>query len=67
MAASAATIVEIKKDTQQIIDLLLHTVHQGDQVVIMSNGGFENIHQRLIAALQNQIRVCLKNLEDQQK
>jgi UDP-N-acetylmuramate: L-alanyl-gamma-D-glutamyl-meso-diaminopimelate ligase len=53
MAASAATIVEIKKNTQQIIDFLLPTVHQGDQVVIMSNGGFENIHQRLIAALQN--------------
>jgi UDP-N-acetylmuramate: L-alanyl-gamma-D-glutamyl-meso-diaminopimelate ligase len=53
MAASAATIVEIKKDTQQIIDFLLHTVRQGDQVVIMSNGGFENIHQRLIAALEN--------------
>ena len=53
IAASASTLVEIKKDSQQIIESLLHTVHQGDQIVIMSNGGFENIHQRLIAALQN--------------
>jgi UDP-N-acetylmuramate: L-alanyl-gamma-D-glutamyl-meso-diaminopimelate ligase len=53
IAASASTIVKIKKDSQQIIEFLLHTVHQGDQIVIMSNGGFENIHQRLIAALQN--------------
>ena len=53
IAASATTLVEIKKDSQQIIESLTHTVHQGDQIVIMSNGGFENIHQRLIAALQN--------------
>ncbi len=53
IAASATTLVEIKKDSQQIIESLSHTVHQGDQIVIMSNGGFENIHQRLIAALQN--------------
>ena len=53
MAASASTIVEIKKDTQHIIDHLVSTVHQGDQIVIMSNGGFDNIHQRLIQALQH--------------
>jgi len=53
MAASATTIVEIKKDSQQIIDFLLDTAHHGDQIVIMSNGGFENIHQRLIDALQH--------------
>jgi UDP-N-acetylmuramate: L-alanyl-gamma-D-glutamyl-meso-diaminopimelate ligase len=52
MAASASTIVEIKSDAQQIIDYLLQTVRHGDQIVIMSNGGFENIHQRLIQALQ---------------
>ena len=53
IAASASTLVEIKKDSQQIIECLLRTAHPGDQIVIMSNGGFENIHQRLIAALQN--------------
>ncbi len=54
MAASASTIVEIKKDTQQIIDRLLQFCRQGDQVVIMSNGGFDNLHRRLIQAMQNQ-------------
>jgi UDP-N-acetylmuramate: L-alanyl-gamma-D-glutamyl-meso-diaminopimelate ligase len=53
MAETAPTIVEIKTDTQQIIDYLLHNCQPGDQIVIMSNGGFDNIHQRLIQALQN--------------
>ena len=52
MAAAATTIVEIKKDTQQIIDQLLRCCQPGDQVVIMSNGGFDNIHRRLVAAMQ---------------
>jgi UDP-N-acetylmuramate: L-alanyl-gamma-D-glutamyl-meso-diaminopimelate ligase len=53
MAETAPTIVEIKTGTQQIIDYLLHNCQPGDQVVIMSNGGFDNIHQRLIQAMQN--------------
>jgi len=53
MAQSAPTIVEIKNDSQQIIDYLLDNCQPGDQVVIMSNGGFDNIHQRLIDAMQN--------------
>jgi UDP-N-acetylmuramate: L-alanyl-gamma-D-glutamyl-meso-diaminopimelate ligase len=53
MAETAPTIVEIKTDTQQIIDYLLHNYQPGDQVVIMSNGGFDNIHQRLIQAMGN--------------
>ena len=53
LADSAPTIVEIKPDTQQIIDDLLKNCRQGDQVVIMSNGGFDGIHQRLIQAMQN--------------
>jgi len=53
MAESAPTIVEIKTDSQQIIDYLLHNCQPGDQVVIMSNGGFDNIHQRLIDAMHN--------------
>ena len=52
MAETTPTIVEIKSDTQQIIDYLLHNSRPGDQIVIMSNGGFENIHQRLIQTLQ---------------
>ena len=53
MAQSTPTIVEIKTDSQQIIDHLLHNCRPGDQIVIMSNGGFDNIHRRLIQAMQD--------------
>lgn len=53
MAETASTIVEVKNDTQEIIDTLMQTIRPGDQIVIMSNGGFDNIHQRLIQALQH--------------
>ncbi len=51
MAQTAPTIVEIKADAQQIVDTLSQHCQPGDQIVIMSNGGFDNIHQRLVQAL----------------
>ena len=36
---------------QDIIDDVVATARAGDHIVIMSNGGFENIHLRLIQAL----------------
>ncbi len=51
MAQTAPTIVEIKADAQQIVDHLAQICQPGDQIVIMSNGGFDNIHQRLVQAL----------------
>ncbi|MEM7562468.1 MAG: UDP-N-acetylmuramate:L-alanyl-gamma-D-glutamyl-meso-diaminopimelate ligase [Pseudomonadota bacterium] len=44
--------IVIKPDTGQIIQHLVDHCQPGDQIVIMSNGGFDNIHQRLIRALQ---------------
>lgn len=41
----------IFSSTQAIIDYLLARVKKGDHIVIMSNGGFEAIHQRLLDAL----------------
>lgn len=38
-------------DTQSIIQYLVSHSEPGDHVVIMSNGGFEGIHQRLVRAL----------------
>jgi len=38
-------------DTQSIIDFLVKESKTGDLVLIMSNGGFENIHERLLKAL----------------
>ncbi|WP_252177090.1 UDP-N-acetylmuramate:L-alanyl-gamma-D-glutamyl-meso-diaminopimelate ligase [Endozoicomonas sp. 4G] len=34
--------------TEEIIDYLIKTSESGDHLVIMSNGGFEGIHQRLL-------------------
>lgn len=39
-------------DTQVLIDYLAQNARNGDHVLIMSNGGFENIHSRLLAALR---------------
>jgi UDP-N-acetylmuramate: L-alanyl-gamma-D-glutamyl-meso-diaminopimelate ligase len=35
-------------DTDAIIDFLLERAEPGDLILIMSNGGFDNIHQRLL-------------------
>lgn len=39
------------EDTQSIIDFLVKESKTGDLILIMSNGGFENIHERLLKAL----------------
>ena len=38
-------------DTSGIIDQLSRDTRPGDVVIVMSNGGFDNIHERLLAAL----------------
>jgi UDP-N-acetylmuramate: L-alanyl-gamma-D-glutamyl-meso-diaminopimelate ligase len=45
--------MQIFQETDQIIDSLIQSVASGDKVVIMSNGGFEGIHQKLIQALSD--------------
>ena len=50
---SAGTQVLVKNDTNQIIDQLVKDCQAADRIVIMSNGGFDNIHQRLILAMQS--------------
>ena len=44
--------VHVFSSTQAIIDKLLTEVKADDHVVIMSNGGFEGIHQRILDALK---------------
>ena len=39
------------EDTEGIISYVAGMVKPGDAVLIMSNGGFDNIHERLLAAL----------------
>jgi UDP-N-acetylmuramate: L-alanyl-gamma-D-glutamyl-meso-diaminopimelate ligase len=45
---------ELFDETEKLIRSLAARVVAGDQVVIMSNGGFEGIHQRLLDLLQEQ-------------
>jgi len=52
MADSSPTSVEIKADIEAIIQFLVNTCLSGDQIVIMSNGGFDDIHRRLVLAMQ---------------
>ena len=40
-------------DTDSMIAWLLANARSGDHIVIMSNGGFEGLHQRLISALRS--------------
>ncbi len=41
-------------DTGEIIDKLCRDTRPGDVVIVMSNGGFDNIHERLLTALAQQ-------------
>ncbi|MBN1906620.1 MAG: UDP-N-acetylmuramate:L-alanyl-gamma-D-glutamyl-meso-diaminopimelate ligase [Deltaproteobacteria bacterium] len=36
------------ENTDRLIDLILSNIHKGDVVLIMSNGAFDNIHDRLL-------------------
>lgn len=44
--------VQVFSATQAIIDKVMEEVKEDDHIVIMSNGGFEGIHQRLLDALK---------------
>jgi UDP-N-acetylmuramate: L-alanyl-gamma-D-glutamyl-meso-diaminopimelate ligase len=40
-------------DTGKIVDFVADTAKAGDVVLVMSNGGFDNIHERLLEALKH--------------
>ncbi len=48
-----STLIRIKPNVEQVIAQLLEDCRPNDQIVIMSNGGFDNIHERLIQAMQS--------------
>jgi UDP-N-acetylmuramate: L-alanyl-gamma-D-glutamyl-meso-diaminopimelate ligase len=39
-------------DTEALLAALLAQLRPGDLVLVMSNGGFDNLHQRLLKALE---------------
>lgn len=53
MAQSSTTLVLIKSNLDQVVEHLVQNCQKGDQIVIMSNGAFDNIHHRLIQAMQS--------------
>ncbi len=59
VVAQSKTPANIFDNTDKIIEHLLANVAAGDHILIMSNGGFEAIHQRVLDALEtvNSIRV----------
>ena len=42
----------VYEDIQELIDTLVAKAQSGDHILIMSNGGFDNIHERLLNALR---------------
>ena len=44
--------MQVFSSTQAIIDQVVASAKPGDHIIIMSNGGFEDIHQRLLDALK---------------
>jgi len=47
--------IQVFSSTQAIIDKVLSEVKTDDHILIMSNGGFENIHQRLLDVLKSRV------------
>lgn len=52
LAGAAGGHWRVFDQVQAIIDHVAADARDGDQILIMSNGGFENIHERLIEALE---------------
>jgi UDP-N-acetylmuramate: L-alanyl-gamma-D-glutamyl-meso-diaminopimelate ligase len=44
------------EDLDAMVDILVHSLRPGDQVLVMSNGGFGGIHEKLLAGLRNRTR-----------
>ncbi|MCF9047137.1 UDP-N-acetylmuramate:L-alanyl-gamma-D-glutamyl-meso-diaminopimelate ligase [Acinetobacter nectaris] len=44
----------VSHSLDEIIQHIVQDAHEGDAVIIMSNGGFGGLHQKLITALKNQ-------------
>jgi UDP-N-acetylmuramate: L-alanyl-gamma-D-glutamyl-meso-diaminopimelate ligase len=54
--ASLGDKARVATDFDALLDELIRELAQGDHVLIMSNGGFEGIHGKLLARLQARIK-----------
>lgn len=51
---SSGVMAQVYSDVEVMIDVLCKNASSGDHLLIMSNGGFESIHDRLLSALSKQ-------------
>ncbi|WP_456270063.1 UDP-N-acetylmuramate:L-alanyl-gamma-D-glutamyl-meso-diaminopimelate ligase [Kushneria sp. AK178] len=52
VAAACPVPARAMTTTEQLIETLVDQARPGDRIVIMSNGGFDNVHERLLNALE---------------
>ena len=43
--------VTVKNDLDELINVIAGTAKSGDQILVMSNGGFDGIHDKLLQQL----------------
>jgi UDP-N-acetylmuramate: L-alanyl-gamma-D-glutamyl-meso-diaminopimelate ligase len=43
--------VRVENDLQKLVDAIIDEARSGDQVLVMSNGGFGGIHELLLKSL----------------
>lgn len=51
VAAALGASASVYSNVQEIVDNLVDNAQPNDQIIVMSNGGFEGIHQRILDAL----------------
>ena len=54
LARHSSATANVYDDVSRIIEDLIQHAQAGDHIIIMSNGGFESIHTRLLQALEKQ-------------
>ncbi|HEX9707781.1 MAG TPA: UDP-N-acetylmuramate:L-alanyl-gamma-D-glutamyl-meso-diaminopimelate ligase [Steroidobacteraceae bacterium] len=52
VAATIGAKAAVKREFSELLDSLVSDLQVGDRVLIMSNGGFGGLHERLLAALR---------------
>jgi UDP-N-acetylmuramate: L-alanyl-gamma-D-glutamyl-meso-diaminopimelate ligase len=49
---SLGSRASVTRDIEQLVDSVSDELQQGDHVLIMSNGGFDGFHEKLIVRLE---------------
>jgi UDP-N-acetylmuramate: L-alanyl-gamma-D-glutamyl-meso-diaminopimelate ligase len=52
VAHAAGVPVSLSGSVEAIVDEIIHETRPGDHILVMSNGGFGGIHEKLVAGLQ---------------